>query len=530
MKHEYIVFTSFIVVIMFIIMAFSGITSQQNSQNNDISTSVIKPLSYGLTADKWSVSGKTCAPSSATIGNTVTLKIDVTSFSESKCAGPTIMYFYVNYKNDHTVDVRSTGVYTYNWNVGLNYGNINFHAEYLSESAWEDCPARLGFKPMVFFRNAYSTFGDSTIHVKKYLDVTGYDGNGSIYLSNICGAPGGLFYSIYHNFNITDSSGIYHGDNEANKSIIVGKTAYIESDNGKHLYISLNLTDVGAGAQSCSFDAKSGLSTCTRPYKLVTDLQTSGAPSDVSVQFCNNEEVGYNVTDMDSKSATEMQDEVSLIGDGFSLIPVAGYAVTGAQAAGTAYNLIHCVTTKPINGYATGNNLADIKYCITGGSMSGDSYVKNGQNVYASGIEANIKVPNSQLNSNFKIDIKYATEYECGSRLITDTRATTTQTINAVTASAICGSVGQSNTSQVRDPNLTSSLYIENNNTHNFHIVSIRDGYFYFFAQPDTTYKLYYMDNGKLHEFYHISNNKITGLNSITTSSAGNSTPLNIWK
>ena len=47
----------------------------------------------------------------------------------------------------------------------------------------------------------------------------------------------------------------------------------------------------------------------------------------------------YNVTDMDSKSATEMQDEVSLIGDGFSLIPVALFK-DGLNVEGSAWLII----------------------------------------------------------------------------------------------------------------------------------------------------------------------------------------------
>jgi len=72
------------------------------------------------------------------------------------------------------------------------------------------------------------------------------------------------------------------------------------------------------------------------------------------------------------------------------------------------------------------------------------------------------------------------------------------------------------------DPNLTSSLYIENNNTYNFHTATIRDGYFYFFAKPYTEYKLYYMDNGQLKEFQSISGKIIS---SIETGSPGSSTP-----
>jgi fructose-specific component phosphotransferase system IIB-like protein len=535
MKHRYIVFLSFIVVIMFSIMSFSQIDFSGNNDYNSINPD-IDGQTYG-----WRLAGTTSIH--ANNNSEATLTIDVTSY-EASSSRPTVMCFAVSNNTESCYleygHVSGTGVYTYHWHYNL-YGEVHLSARYVhlctqhllytihSMSGVINSPNP---PPGGYYHQYFAEFGDSSAYLSKpltlpktVLDYIGYEGNGSIYLSNIVHQP---TYCVYGNVNITDSSGIYHGNNIANKSIIVGKTAYIESDNGKCLYISLNLTDIGAGAQSCSFDAKSGLSTCTRPYEIITDLQTSGAPSDVSVQFCNNEEVGYNVTNMDSKSATEMQDEVSLIGDGFSLIPVAGYAVTGAMAAGTAYSLIHCVTTKPVKGSATDNNPADIKYCITGGSMSRDSYVKNGQNVYASGIEANIKVPNSQLNSNFKIEIEYATEYQCGLSLITAPRATTTQTINATPASAIYGSVTKlNNLSQPGESNI-SSLYIENPNTHTFYNATIKNGTFLFFAQPDTEYKLYYMDNGKLHEFYHIDNGEMSKLSSFNTNSAGASTHIDI--
>jgi len=76
--------------------------------------------------------------------------------------------------------------------------------------------------------------------------------------------------------------------------------------------------------------------------------------------------------------------------------------------------------------------------------------------------------------------------------------------INTIKETAIYGCVGESNTSQVRDPDLNSSFFIENNDTKNFHIVDIRNGYFYFFAKPDTTYKLYYLKNNTLTEFYDV--------------------------
>jgi len=67
---------------------------------------------------------------------------------------------------------------------------------------------------------------------------------------------------------------------------------------------------------------------------------------------------------------------------------------------------------------------------------------------------------------------------------------------------------------------LNSTLLIENNNTHTFHTVPIRDGYFYFFAKPYTEYKLYYLGNSTLEEFKYDNG---TIINSIETGSSGSS-------
>ena len=108
--------------------------------------------------------------------------------------------------------------------------------------------------------------------------------------------------------------------------------------------------------------------------------------------------------------------------------------------------------------------------------------------------------------------------------------ASTTQTINAVTASAIYGTVGKTpgcivhinSKSYSYDPSLNSSLYIENANTHTFYNVTVKDGNFLFFAQPNTEYKMYYLDNGQLKEFYDTP--------SIETGSPGTSLPESLYE
>ncbi len=71
-------------------------------------------------------------------------------------------------------------------------GNINFHAEYLSGSEFYSMHS-MAPEPSVFFHNSYSTFGNSNIHVEKYMNEMGYDGNNTIYLSS----PHSGSYMVY---------------------------------------------------------------------------------------------------------------------------------------------------------------------------------------------------------------------------------------------------------------------------------------------------------------------------------------------
>ena len=478
-------------------MAFSGITSQQNSQNNDISTPDILPL-YGEVVNKWSLSGKVCAPPKASIGSTVTLKIDVTSFSESSGAGPTIMYFVINGNNAHTVDVSGTGVYTYNWNVGLNYGNINFHAKYLSGSEFEEYyPAHSHLRPMVFFRNAYSTFGDSTIHVKKYLDVTGYDGNNTIYLST----GSGSFYKIYNMKIVGRTNDTYTKSSDlcsSNDSIIEAITSYGDSCDGSYLQINLNLTSLSEGNYYMPPNGEySGL------RDEYIDINTN-APSDIASGIQNNIQTSYNngfniATNTNNKGTEIDQDVCSLILDGISLIPVAGYAATAISAASTTANLISTISSANNPAGTSDNNIAGIKYCFNAEDV-----------LFGAGTVDEIEVPHSDLNHNFTITVKYYDEYMCDGSSIPFKTASTTQTLNAVTASAIYGEILNSN-GQLYQKNTT--LYLKNINNNNFYKIQVKNGHYLFFAQPNTEYKVY---NPNLNQICTIDASNLTAGNSFS--------------
>jgi hypothetical protein len=238
-----------------------------------------------------------------------------------------------------------------------------------------------------------------------------------------------------------------------------------------------------------------------------------------------------NITSSE-KAVTEENDEVSLMMDGLSLVPYYGYVITAGEAAGTAYNLIHCLTSK---GASSSNNHADEIFHITGGNYSASdrcSYVKSGQNVYSAGTCAYICIPNSDLSVNRTMTLKYQNYYVQGSTLLGQKAgAEATDTVNAVTSSAIYGTVGTSNTSQTQDYNLTSSLYIKNVNNGDVYKVKIQNGSYLFFAKPDTKYELFYYDksDGQFKNFYYNKDNSIERLSYVESGNPGNSVSTDIF-
>ena len=508
MHNRFKIFISIMVVIMFLA---TGLASEGGTAYS-VSSSAAEALSpaMGEVVNTWSLSGKTCAPSSASSGSTVALKIDVTSFSESSGAGPTVMYFIVNGKKIHSTDVDGTGVYTYNWSPGYANTTVSFHAEYLSGSEFFDRPSMhyAEKRPMVFFRNSYSTFGNSDIYIKwlqnchRYM---GYEGNGVVYLAATPIASS----TEYGNSPLSPVCNTYSGSGTADNSVNIGESAFYESSSGGYLDIYLNLTDVGAGNQYFSDNAVYG------PAKLQFNIATSS--SSAYPTMVNGKYAGYNITGMDGKQLKEANDLADLIADGISLVPVPylDYAITSAEAAGTVYSLIQCVNSP--------SSSSDVQsdYCIIGGNSQ--------HNLYAAGDCAEIRVSCSDLSNSFTTTVDYSTYYLCGT--VQSQKASATQTINAVTASAIYGTVGC--TSAHADPNLTiHNIYIKNINNRTFYKVPIVNGNYLFYGKPDTEYEMCYYDKSTkmLTQFYHDnSDNKPVTFGTFDTGSPGSSASHSIF-
>ena len=467
MHNRFKIFISIVVVAMFL---GTGLASYGETANTSASSNAAEALSpaFGEVVNTWSLSGRTCAPSSASSGSTVALKIDVTSFSESSCAGPTVMYFVVNNKKIHSTDVDGTGVYTYNWSPAYANTTVSFHAEYLSGSEFMEEPSMhyAERRPMVFFRNSYSTFGNSDIYIKWLQDChryMGYEGNNKIYLSSTPLSS----YLEYGNSPLSPVCSTYSGSGIAKNSVDIGESSFYESSNGVDLNIYLNLTDVGAGNQYFSDNAVYG------PAKLQFNIATSSPYA--SPTMVNGKYAGYNITGMDGKQLTEANDLADLIADGISLVPVPylDYAITSAEAAGTVYSLIQCVNSP--------SSSSDVQsdYCIIGGNSQ--------HNVYAAGDCAEIRVSCSDLSNSFTTTVDYSTYYLCGT--VQSQKASTTETINAVTASAIYGCVEYPATGNIDKVN-NRHVYIKDTETGESYRVPIVNGHYLFYAEPGTDYSI----------------------------------------
>jgi hypothetical protein len=505
---------------MFIIMSFSAIT---NDTNNNASNNINMPEAasrnlYGEVVNTWGVSGKTCSSQSVSeYNNSVTLTIDVTSFSESHCAGPTPLMFMVSGHNVHTVDISGKGKYSYSYIPGIP-GNVCFYAKYLSGSEFEDYKYNdLRIHRNVFFRNSYSTFGGTEI---KFIDTypvqKGYDGNNVIYLAS----PGnGNSHSIYGLINLGNNVATVDKCNNGNLQFENDSSSIeafwcVEPHLGK-LEISVSLISMGASNDFINPGYEGDTMVYGTDYQHI-GLTLINAPSSAETQICTVSNSGFNVTGNSYKGTTRDAALEGLAINLLSILPYVGYATSMYGIYSNLYVL------SGVEGYNIDNDGSGTvfqNFEVTGGEMSEYS---GGKDVFGSIENITIHIPYSDLNNNFQINAFSTNYYECGGILAIDKSANASKTINAVTSSAIYGEINATGELGACSAINGTSIYVENMNNGNIYNVSVVDGRYLFFAQPDTEYKFYSLDNGS---FKLLRN--VNGTTEITTGGAGSSIKVN---
>ncbi|AGO61175.1 MAG: hypothetical protein AMDU4_FER2C00016G0058 [Ferroplasma sp. Type II] len=527
MHRRYITFISLLVVAMFSIMPLSQLSSPSIAIDSNSPNKINPSLSNGLLGEvvnSWHVSGKTCAPSSASIESAITLKIDVTSFSESSGAGDTALYFIVSGVNVHTVYIGGTGVYTYTWDVNSMPGNINFHAEYLSGSEFYSMHS-MAPEPSVFFHNSYSTFGNSNIHVEKYMNEMGYDGNNTIYLSS----PDSGSYSVYGYTNLGIAKNSINDcgstSNYQNDSVIL-KSIYDITNNSGNLSITIPLISSGI-----SNDIIFPTSNPNNPDTFYTafyqriGLTMINAPPGANTNIQKSYNQGLNVTGPSCKGITPKQAYRNIGIQLISQLPWAGYVTGQYSIYKDLYALSGIGEHIPD---AIGSGSVFEAYTINGGNPCTDGH---GKNVFG-GIElVKIDIPLNELKHSFRINMFSTNYYECVGPTGIIKSANASETINAVTSSAIYGTVGLkpgcSDGNHNYDTSLNSNVYIKSVNSGNFYKVPIKNGNYLFFAKPNTKYELFYRSGSNFEKFKDNSNSIISYIDS---KNPGQSTSINLYE
>ena len=503
MHNRFKIFISIVVIAMFL---GTGLASDRGTADIASSNAAEALLpAFGEVVNTWSLSGKTCAPSSASSGSTVALKIDVTSFSESSGAGPTVMYFVVNGKKIHSTDVDGTGVYTYNWSPAYANTTVSFHAEYLSGSEFIEEPSMhyAEKRPMVFFRNSYSTFGNSGIYIKWLQDChryMGYEGNNKIYLSSNISS----FNSIYGYFNLShsessvnncfSSSSAHRYENDS----ISMEVTYDIVENRINIYI------VNSGVSNdLALAYPKSTSKDYTAYYVRSGLTTDNAMADTSVQLCQNFNQGLNVTGSKHTGTTIEQAQRNIALKLFGYVPYAGNILNSASLVNSLYQLsgVECYSSN-----TKGDGSVYQNFLIDGGNNGISSGPR--QNALSSIEKISIVMPSNDLSHSFSINAFSTNYYEYGSTLNVLKSANASETINAVTASAIYGQVDYTGTYNIDRVN-NRHVYIKDTENGEYYQVPIVNGHYLFYAEPGTEYSIYIHSSKKLNKLTTINGSEL---------------------
>ena len=536
MHRRYITFISLLVVAMFSIMPLSQLSSPSIAIDSNSPNKINPSLSNGLLGEvvnSWHVSGKTCAPSSASIESAITLKIDVTSFSESSGAGDTALYFIVSGVNVHTVYIGGTGVYTYTWDVNSMPGNINFHAEYLSGSEFYSMHS-MAPEPSVFFHNSYSTFGNSNIHVEKYMNEVGYDGNNTI-------------YPIKYNSNGLPSYTYVTGDLSSSYN-------YSKSNANMDNYLSLHAVVMNRANDISVTIIASGIG----KGEIFKDKVPSRNPN--SSQYAcyyygpYYQNLSFNINDGGSKSAIDTQ-----FNSGINVTGTAALKQVSASNASIYKKAAVDALTSSLGHYlgVLVNTGSLISYWGTSGILSYNLNEVNSGTVfenYRVKMQQTTMVPNKEGYESYSDIERVSFGTTCYGKsgymtlsaqnmlkcdappsnpscaLHTHSGAKASLRLNVEPASEIYGFINETGKTGP-DTNINNTyVYIKDMNSGDFYKVPIKNGHYLFFAKPNTKYEFYSYENNNF-KLLRITNGNIaysSDTKEITTPAPGNSINVNM--
>ena len=287
--------------------------------------------------------------------------------------------------------------------------------------------------------------------------------------------------------------------------------------------LKINIPIIAAGASNDFFTLSSGNSPSTvytAAYQRL-GLTTDGVPSGAISCINTGKNSGINVTGPNEKGKTRSEAFEGLLINLISLAPCVGY-VTSQKSIYQDLYALSGVDSYSLSVHGSGTIYQN--YEIDGGNACVDS---KGKNVFGSVESTTISIPLNELKNSFKINTFSTNYYECIGPTGIIKSSNASETINAVTSSAIYGVTNYTNSPEA-DKNINNTyVYVKDMNNGDFYKVPIKDGNYLFFAKPDTKYEFYSYEsnNFKLLKVYNSSGDLV---NEITTNNPGSSNSVDI--
>ncbi len=257
-------------------------------------------------------------------------------------------------------------------------------------------------------------------------------------------------------------------------------------------------------------------SKCSGPAEQYMNVSTSTEMSHECIYIEPTYNIGRNVTGNKTYAGDKTYKESMYLWDiscdVLSTIPYVGDAIAAKNGVTNVIDLIKCVYSEKVENNINDYTKASELFNITNSHCKIRDEYKTPYNSWLSGSRMKLRIPVGDITGgqSFKIKFHFQDDYlYCNGyhELINDTSLT--YTVNAVPAYAICGTVGLTpdclHGHDLYDPNLNSTIYLQDLNNGTYYKVPIKYGHFLFFAQTDTKYELYYENNGLLMPFKEVN-------------------------
>ena len=440
-----------------------------------------------------SVSATLSAPSSAALGETITLSVTINSLSGSS---PRKVNFYVSgdgqTDNIYSTSVTNGNTYSTSWTDNIP-GNLTFCANYLYDR--ETCD----YRGHIYTSYGYASLGSVSIHMDTVYKWIGYDGNNAIYLSSVGETPTIDLISDNNTAKINEKNG--YRENAFSFNVSYSQT--YTSDNNQVGCLLTNLYLGGSGVVATDCQGIGG------PYVLLQG-QLSNGPSASYLCVASSSDYSVYMGNVNSNGDSNAGEIASLMIDAFSV---------AASIAASEFSIPLGVLGFISSLISSVHETCGATTKVEDSGKVWQCFVLNGDDTSTYG---SIEWANYSAGTRLKLTFPENALGSTGSSLTIlgcsvgyDGDINFNETFSFIPAFAIYGDTENSNHDFVSGVN----LYFNPVGTNTFYeVTSGSDSRFVFYANSDTTYNVFSGPN--VHDISYVGNLP-SGGHTITTGNLG---------